>query len=57
MQRAHILQRVNNEQGIASESFVVTPQYQQALEVLRRLESENPITGIVRRRRVRTPQS
>lgn len=55
MERAHILQRVNNEQGIASASFVVTPQYQQALEVLRRLETENPITGIIRRRRIRTP--
>lgn len=57
MERAQILQRVNNEQGIASAAFVVTPQYQQALEVLRRLGTENPITGIIRRRRIRTPQS
>lgn len=57
MVRAHILQRVNNEQDIASEAFVVTPQYRQALEALRRLDAEQPITGITRRRRIRTPQS
>lgn len=57
MERANILERVENEQAHSSESFVVTPRYRDAVEVLRRLDAENPITGIVRRRRARTPPS
>jgi hypothetical protein len=57
MERANILERVENEQAHSSESFVVTPRYRDAVEVLGRLNAENPITGIVRRRRARTPPS
>lgn len=56
MVRAHILERVENEQGTASEAFVVAPHYRHALSVLRQLSAEHPITGTVRRRRIRTPQ-
>ena len=54
MERANILERVENEQAHSSESFVVTPRYRDAVEVLSRLNTENPITGIVRRRRLRS---
>lgn len=54
MERANILERVENEQAHSSESFVVTPRYRDAVEVLSRLNAENPITGIVRRRRLRS---
>lgn len=56
MERAGIVERVENEQGMAGGAFVVTSPYRQALEVLRGLESQHPITGIVRRRRVRSQQ-
>jgi len=57
MVRAHILERVENEQGTASEAFVVAPHYRHALSVLRQLSAEHPITGTVRRPRIRTPHA
>lgn len=56
LERANVLERVNNEQGTASEAFLVTPQYRHALEVLQAINTTQQVTGPMRRRqRVRAP--
>jgi len=56
LERANVLERANNEQGTASEAFLVTPQYRHALEVLQAVNTTQQVTGpLQRRQRIRSP--